>query len=87
MTHADVPAIAFEDVIENPVNPYTGREIKKLSASEKNARCVISFSGANAVNTTVNNGFKIKDSDWYTVHDSIFESKNWKHEMPEYKSK
>ncbi len=86
MTHADVPAMAFEDVIENPVNPYTGKQIKKLTAGEKNARCVISFSGANAVNTTVNNGFRIKDSDWYTVHDSIFKAQNWKHEMPEYKA-
>ncbi len=84
MTHADVPAIAFENVIEKPVNPFTNKQIKKLSTEEKNERCVISFSGANAVNTTVNNGFRIKDSDWYTVHDDIFKAKNWKHEMPEY---
>ena len=86
MTHADVPALAFEDVIENPVNPFTNKAITKLSTEEKNERCVISFSGANAVNTTVNNGFRIKDSDWYTVHDSIFKAENWKHEMPEYVS-
>ena len=86
MTHADVPAIAMDGVIENPVNPYTKKPIKKLSAEEKNERCVISFSGANAVNTTVNNGFRINDSDWYTVHDNIFKAENWKHEMPEYVS-
>lgn len=86
MTHADVPAFAFDAVINNPVNPFTGKAIKKLSQDEKNERCVISFSGANAVNTSVNNGFRIKDSDWYTVHDSIFKSANWKHKMPEYKA-
>ncbi len=87
MTHADVPAIAFENVIDNPTNPFTNKKIHKLTTEEKNEQCVISFSGANAVNTTVNNGFRIKDSDWYTVHDNIFKAANWKHEMPEYKSR
>ncbi len=86
MTHSDVPSIAFEGLIENPVNPYTGKEIKKLTVEEKNERSVISLSGANSVNNTVNNGYRIKDSDWYTVHDNIFKAENWKHEMPEYKT-
>ncbi len=84
MTHADVPALAFEGVIENPVNPFTNKEIKKLTTEEKNKKSIISFSAANGVNTNVNNGFKIKDTDWYTVHDNIFKAENWKQEMPEY---
>ncbi len=86
MTHSDVPQMAFEGLIENPVNPYTGNKIKKLSASEKNKRSIISLSGANGVNNTVNNGYSINDSDWYTVHDSIFKAENWKHEMPVYEN-
>ena len=78
MTHADVPALAMDGLIENPVNPFTGNAIKLLSTEEKNAQCVISFSQANAVRSTANNGFKIKDSEWFTVHDSIFETENWK---------
>lgn len=85
MTHSDVPQMAFEGLIENPVNPYTGNKIKKLTTEEKNAHSVISLSGANSVLNTVNNGYRIKDSDWYTVHDSIFEASNWKQEKPEYK--
>ena len=84
MTHSDVPYMAMEGLIENPVNPYTGNKIEKLSTEEKNKHSIISFSGANSVNNTVNNGYRIKDTDWYTVHDNIFKDENWKQEKPEY---
>lgn len=84
MTHSDVPQMAMEGLIENPVNPYTGNKIKKLSTTEKNKHSVISLSGANSVNNTVNNGYRIRDTDWYTVHDNIFKADNWKHEKPVY---
>ena len=34
MTEADVPALAFSETIKNPVNPYTGKEIRLLSKAE-----------------------------------------------------
>ncbi len=77
MTHADSPAIALDGLVDHPVNPYTGKEIRLLDKEEKEDECIISFSQANAVRKTVNNGFKIKDSEWYTVHDSIFKRENW----------
>ena len=86
MTHSDVPQMAFEGLIENPVNPYTGNKIKKLTTEEKNQHSVISLSGANSVNNTVNNGYRIRTTDWYTVHDNIFKAENWSHEVPEYKN-
>ncbi len=85
MTHSDVPSMAFDGLIENPVNPFTGKQIRKLSTAEKNEQAVVSASRANSVKNTLNNGYRIQDTDWYTVHDSIFETENWKHEMPEYK--
>ncbi len=33
MTNADVPALAFEGIIENPVNPWTGKPIQKRTQS------------------------------------------------------
>lgn len=85
MTHSDVPAMAFDNLIETPVNPYTGKIIRKLDTNEKYDQAVISVSRANGVKANENNGYKIKNSDWYTVRDNIFKSHNWKHEMPEYK--
>lgn len=77
MTQSDVPAIAMKNLIETPVNPFTGNIIKELSTEEKNEECIISLSKANAVRTSVNNGFRISDNDWYCVHDNIFIKENW----------
>ncbi|MBR1910887.1 MAG: membrane protein insertase YidC [Treponema sp.] len=77
MTHSDTPALAMKDLIENPINPFTGNAIKELSTEEKNKECIISLSKANAVRTSVNNGFRISDDEWYTVHDDVFIKENW----------
>ena len=77
MTQADTPALAMKGLIENPVNPFTGNIIKELSTEEKNAECIISLSKANAIRTSVNNGFRISDDEWYSVHDDIFIRENW----------
>lgn len=82
MTNADVPALAFENLIKNPTNPWTKKPILPLTTEEKNKNTVISFSEAHSVLTQKNNGFVIKDKEWFTVHDSIFKAENWKHEMP-----
>ena len=78
MTQADTPALAVTDVLKNPINPFTGNEIKLLSTEEKYKNTIISFSKANAVRSTVNNGYKIQDDDWFTVTGSIFKKDNWK---------
>ena len=79
---SDVPAIAFEDLITDPVNPWTGSPLHLLTTKEKNELAIVSMSDANGVKANVNNGYKIKDSDWYMVHDSIFDSSNWEHNHP-----
>lgn len=78
MTNADVPALSFDGVIKDAKNPFTGAAIKKLSAKEKNEKAIISLGRANGVLATKNNGYNIRDKDWWTVHDSIFDSNNWK---------
>jgi YidC/Oxa1 family membrane protein insertase len=85
MTQADTPALAVDGVIANAVNPFTGNKIRKLSAEEKNAQAIVSVSKANAVRSTENNGLKIKDTDWYAVHDNTFIKSNWKQLYPETK--
>lgn len=77
MTHADVPAIAIDGLLKSNINPYTQKEIRKLTTEEKNEKAIISMSHANSVKANVNNGYKIYDNEWYKVHDSIFDEKNW----------
>lgn len=60
------------------LNRYTGNKVKPLSEAEKYAQTIIPFSKANAVRSTVNNGYKIQDEDWFTMRGSIFKKENWR---------
>lgn len=78
MTQADIPALAIENVLQDSKNPFTNKTIKQLTEEEKYKETIISFSKANAVRSTENNGYRIQDDDWFTVKDNIFEKQNWK---------
>ncbi len=71
MTHADTPALATYNLIDSPVNPFTGNTI---SMNDKKDGATIFFGETPKVDTsskTFGNG------DWYHVHDNIFEGDNW----------
>ena len=76
MTNADVPSLAFQGVIDHPVNPATGKEISVVPPSQKKASGItISHNwrpGSNNANT-----YRVPDEDWYTVSENIFDAKNW----------
>lgn len=73
MTNADVPAIAVQGIIENPVNPYTG---KIINNDEKFAHeQFVSLSHSHSINT--NNGTTYLPSDWASVTDDMRELENW----------
>ena len=73
MTTGDVPTLATDNVIENPVNPFTGNAI---NSDAKTAHDQYIFaSGQWDVNK--NNGNTYLPGDWYTVHDNIFDLNNW----------
>lgn len=76
MTNADVPSLAFKDIIEHPKNPFTGKEILPVPLEGKKASGIVlthTWSpGANNINS-----YRVPDEDWYTVSDNIFEAKNW----------
>jgi hypothetical protein len=73
MTNADVPFLALGNIVENPVNPFTG---KALTQDKENGAYIFTegytnlgfYTGTTCL--TDNSGF-------YHVHDSIFDSKNW----------
>ena len=76
MTIADVPSIAMEGVIENPVNPYTGNAITNDAKFEE---AVIVFTSTNHdVNTNCGNVFDDKGAPRYIVKNgNIFDADNW----------
>lgn len=73
MTNADVPTLAVKDVIDNPVNPYTG---KALNNDEKYAHeqfVILSDQWS----VLENNGNTFLPSKWASVKDDMHNRNNW----------
>ena len=79
MTIADTPTLATKDIIENPVNPFTGKEINN---DEKTAHDQLITSCDDFEPTNHEYVFKTDDDDWYSVHDNVFDLDNWKNLGP-----
>ena len=77
MTNADVPTLAVKDLIEDPVNLFTGNP---LNNDRKNEELHIFTS--HKWDVRENNGNQYIEGDWYTVHDNIFDLNNWKKCLP-----
>ncbi len=76
MTTADVPLLCLKDIVEKPVNPYTGKELTDEIKRTKGA--IVTSDSTWSPDQHGSYTFNIKESDWYTVKDNIFESSNWK---------
>ena len=76
MTNADAPLFAIQDVIENPVNPYTG---VRLDDSEKSAHAQLVTTSEHWQVDEFQTGsvFDTSDGAWFSVEDNIFEYDNW----------
>jgi hypothetical protein len=71
MTNADVPVLSMEGIIENPVNPFTG---KAISNDEKNNPLLILIHRVFEKN---NSEIDLGIHNTYYVHDNIFNAENW----------
>ena len=79
MTNADVPTIALKNIIENPKNPFTGKEIN--SADKTAYPQLITSSHHSSAHYHANGerpAFDTSDGHWFSVHDDIFKEENWK---------
>ncbi len=74
MTNADTPTMAMEGLIDNPVNPFTGKPIN--NDPKFNGEQIISLS--RDWDPLTNNGNTFHDEGWVSVKDSIFDINNWK---------
>jgi hypothetical protein len=65
MTQADVPLLAVENLIENPVNPFTQIPLKADKAEG------VDVATSSALQYT------IAADQWLHIHDDIFNRENW----------
>jgi hypothetical protein len=75
MTNADVPTLAFYELIDHPVNPFTG---KTIDSSYKQKSKLELIMGAN-FSVYTNNGYTFQPDHWFSVHDNIFDLNNWEY--------
>ena len=75
MTVADVPSIALSGIVEQPVNPFTGKEIsteeKKDGFKVTTADLFMPYHSKSA------NVFTVPEDSWYVVKENIFADENW----------
>ncbi len=73
MTNADVPTYAFDGIIKNPVNPFTGKEINN-DAKEGPQKIL----GAHNPDIIINSGNVFMDGLWLSVEGDMRDKNNWK---------
>lgn len=74
MTTADVPSLALKDLVNNPVNPFTGNPV---NMDLKKNGAIVTISNNHQPVMQYKNRFNISDKDWYLVKDNIFDDANW----------
>jgi hypothetical protein len=71
MSTADVPTLAMEELIDDPVNPFTGRHI---TGEDKNDPLLILIDRVQRKNSYE---IVLDRQNTYYIHTSIFDEKNW----------
>ena len=75
MTNADTPLLALEGLVENPVNPFTGKALS--DATKYLPEQLIAFEGD--VRPYRNNGYTFKKLTWYANSNDIFDPSAWRY--------
>lgn len=73
MTTADVPTIAAKDLIDNPVNPFTGNIINNSEKTAHEQYIIMS----DEYDINVNNGNTFLPARWARVKDDLWNKDNW----------
>lgn len=74
MTNADTPTMALSDIIDNPVNPFTGKEINNNEKFAHDQYVIASH----LHDVGVNCGTQFLPDMWLSVHDDMRKKENWK---------
>ncbi|MCF0131625.1 MAG: sulfatase-like hydrolase/transferase, partial [Pseudobutyrivibrio sp.] len=73
MTNADVPSLAMEGIIDNPVNPFTGNPV----SNDRKYAGDMYVLGEEDSSIYTNNGNVFKGGIWFSVHDDMRDMNNW----------
>lgn len=73
MTNADVPTIAVEGIIEEPINPFTGNEINNEAKDD-----VQYITESGDFNIKSNAGNTYHPSRWFVVGKNFWDKDNWR---------
>lgn len=74
MTNADVPVLALEGLIEQPINPFTGNPISDTAKS--NGKLLITT--ADNFDQNTGNTLDTESGVWYTIKgENLFDKRNW----------
>jgi YidC/Oxa1 family membrane protein insertase len=74
MSNADVPYLSLTDIIDNPINPFTGNEI---TTKAKENPLYIAISGSIHIQNRQDSQYEVDPKKDYYVHDNIFDKNNW----------
>ncbi|MDR2630506.1 MAG: membrane protein insertase YidC [Spirochaetaceae bacterium] len=73
MTQADVPVLVLEGLVDNPLNPFTGKAVR----TDKEGGVTITTSNKFYPTNHGKYGFNIGRNEWLHVRDNIFDPANW----------
>ena len=75
MCSADVPSIALKNLVDNPVNPFTGNSIS--TETKKDGIIVTTADLFMPYQSKSKYEFTVPDDSWFKVKDNIFIDANW----------
>ncbi|MBR4630663.1 MAG: YidC/Oxa1 family membrane protein insertase [Treponema sp.] len=81
MTNGDVPSLALNGIVENPVNPFTKKDVPLDTAELKKDGVVISASDVHQAWLMKDDYvYPVRNDQWWRVRDSIFKASSWSRE-------
>ena len=75
MSNADTPTLAMKDIIDNPLNPFTGNPVN--DDMKRAGPLKLMISDRIEMDSKTVNKFDMSYSTWWTVHDNIYDMNNW----------
>ena len=73
MTNADVPTLAMEGIISDPINPFTGKSINSDEKTAHEQFIILSSDWQ----IDINNGNTFLPAKWASVKDDLWDINNW----------
>lgn len=83
MTNADVPFLACDGIVANPVNPYTGNPIDDATRLKQDGVLVTTDGISNPDKSRSKYVFTVEKNSWVSVRENIFDPKDWVKEQNE----